>query len=307
VKTVWNILKIVFTVGLIWFVFRKTDFRSIGTALGSINPGWYLGALGLALLQQLFSIMRWRRLLEWNGIHLTWGRTMRFHFMSLLFQAFLPSGFGGDAAKFVFTGKKGQKAESLNSVFIARASGTFILFLFALIGSFFFKIKEIPHLTVYLLIAIFLIILLLVLIKWVPFEGMKIWDRSTVFKNARKFLVNLRENLKSGLLMPVTGLSLLLQIVSVVPYFLIFKAMGVTSGIFKVLILVPVITFSTMIVPTINGMGTREFLLSRLFHLELPTREIVGTFAAIFYSILIVLLLIGFVFWIQSLIEKRKT
>lgn len=305
-KTVWNILKFVFTAGLIWFVFRKTHFRLIWTTLQTINPGWYLGALVLGLLQQVFFITRWRLLLEWNGIHLTWGQTTKYHFMSLLFQAFLPSGFGGDAAKFVFTGKKGQKAESLNSVFVARAAGTFILVLFALFGSFFFKIKEIPNLTIWLLLITFLIILLPCLIRLVSFERMKIWDRSIILTNTRKLLINLKLNLNPDLLFPVTGISLLLQIVSVIPYFFIFNAMGVSSEIFKVLILVPMITVSTMVVPTINGMGTRELLLSQFFHKELPTMEVVGAFAAIFYSILIVLLLIGLVFWIQSLITKRK-
>jgi arylsulfatase A-like enzyme/uncharacterized membrane protein YbhN (UPF0104 family) len=93
------LLKLVFSVGMLWLIFRKVLHRDgaeeLGGLLADLSWGWVAAAVLMQLIAIGFSTVRWQRLLVGQGIFASW----RFLWGSILIArfwgAFTPGGFTG--------------------------------------------------------------------------------------------------------------------------------------------------------------------------------------------------------------------
>lgn len=66
-KIVQTVIGLVIGVGLLWLVFRKTDWAEVGAAIRDVRIGWVLAAEALVLASFFTRILRWRYIVRTAG------------------------------------------------------------------------------------------------------------------------------------------------------------------------------------------------------------------------------------------------
>jgi uncharacterized membrane protein YbhN (UPF0104 family) len=125
-KTALTALQIAVTLAILYFVFRDPNKRAeMVAALARANPFWlFLGAGAYGAVEVLGAI-RWRILLQVQGIVLSWSRVFALVMIGLVFNFFIPGGTGGDVVKIFYLLKEtpGQRTAAVLSVFMDRIIG----------------------------------------------------------------------------------------------------------------------------------------------------------------------------------------
>ena len=123
-------------VGIIALLVLRSDVRAIGRAIAGSDPV----SIGLAfvLLMGLLaaSALRWEVFLRSLDVELAPGPTLRLTFVGAFFNAFLPTGVGGDAYKAIrVRGRDIPLSKTLASVLLDRIVGIVCLAAFGLVAA----------------------------------------------------------------------------------------------------------------------------------------------------------------------------
>jgi glycosyltransferase 2 family protein len=102
---------------------RVQGILSIGRRLG--HAWWFvLAAFGVMMLQTPVGAIRWRLLLEVQGIHISLWESIRLTYIGWFFNNWLPGSTGGDFVKAYYIAKQTHhKAEAVTTVFLDRLIG----------------------------------------------------------------------------------------------------------------------------------------------------------------------------------------
>jgi uncharacterized protein (TIRG00374 family) len=84
---------------VIAILLSQADLHEIGDALGNARPGYIAGAVVVIVGGLLVSAYRWHAYLDALEMRLPIGTLVRLYFVGTFFNAFLPTGVGGDAYK----------------------------------------------------------------------------------------------------------------------------------------------------------------------------------------------------------------
>ncbi len=96
-------LQALFTVGILAWVFHDPAKRAqMASAFAKADPNWMLIGLPVAFAGEVANILRWRLLMQVQGMHLSWGRTVLLFFVGLFFNLFMPGYTGGDFARLFY-------------------------------------------------------------------------------------------------------------------------------------------------------------------------------------------------------------
>jgi len=130
-------------------IVRTPDRTALRHALTSASKGWVVAA-ALALFCGLaVSALRWRAYLDALEIYLPFPTVLRLYFVGTFFNAFLPSGIGGDGYKAVRIGRaRGGMAQAFASVFLDRFAGFVALAGIGLLGALITILSGQKHLKV---------------------------------------------------------------------------------------------------------------------------------------------------------------
>jgi glycosyltransferase 2 family protein len=114
--------------GLIFFLISRSDISAIKQVLASANPFLILAGYFLSIGLLVVSAFRWRIFLEALEVELSILSILRLTFVGAFFNAFLPTGVGGDAYK-AFRIRTGSTtlATSFASVLLDRVAGIAVL------------------------------------------------------------------------------------------------------------------------------------------------------------------------------------
>ena len=150
-KKYWNIIKLLlklgFTVLLIYLVFQKIDIRQVKSVFLQSNPVFIIGAWLCYFISQVVSSWRLLGFLHSMGIRPGFGFNLRLYMLGMFYNVFLPGGIGGDGYKIYILRKKFQ--HPIRKIFVSllldRVSGLWAIFFLAVSLTFFlpaFKTKE---------------------------------------------------------------------------------------------------------------------------------------------------------------------
>jgi glycosyltransferase 2 family protein len=130
------VLRIVVSGGVIAFLLAKADVATLWDTLQDARVGYLLLAL-LAIFVGLFvSAFRWKAYLDAVELSLSTGSLLRLYFVGTFFNAFLPTGIGGDAYKAMRLGRGRESlAPAFASVFLDRFAGVVGMAAFGLVSS----------------------------------------------------------------------------------------------------------------------------------------------------------------------------
>jgi uncharacterized protein (TIRG00374 family) len=130
------LIRIVVGAGVFGFLIWRSDVGELWDTLKEADVGFLFGALGAIFSGLFVSALRWKAYLDALELSLSYATLFRLYFVGTFFNAFLPTGIGGDAYKAVRLGRgKESLAPAFASVFLDRFAGVVGMAAIGLISS----------------------------------------------------------------------------------------------------------------------------------------------------------------------------
>lgn len=295
------ILRIVISAGLLFFIFRRMDFKEMLELLRNAHLGIFLTSFGGYALVVLVSALRWHRLLEVQDIRIPYRRTLAYYIIGFFYNNFLPAVVGGGFVRAFYAGRVTQKSKgAFSSMLVELVIGVWGLVIFALLISlFWFKSPAIKKALIPLLGAFILLTVLMYLFFERGFmrkfkglvERIKVFNlgsRMSEFYNALYIYKDKKRAIFESVLLSF-GVQFAIGLMNI--------SIGIALG-FKLplvsYIIYPSIISLLMILPiTINGLGLREWGY-RFFFIQVGlTGSQAVTLSLLFYFVGVIGSLVG--------------
>ncbi len=231
----------------------RTNWTQVGQAFAELRIAWWLAALVLYLGTQLVSALRWQMLARPLGFGRGLWAYVRFYFIGMFFNLFLPTSVGGDVVRaWYLDGQSGRRLAAFLSAFVERLSGLLVLRALACAAT---------------------VLCPVALPAWI---GASVWGVTAcavvglmILPVAARRLARLERlgRLVRGvqsyvheprLLVITTILSLVVQATNVIVLWLVGRAIQAPVPAGYYWITVPMVTLLTLVPVSLNGMGVRE-------------------------------------------------
>lgn len=125
-------LKLLVTAAGLYLVLSKFDARAIWSIIGNLQPGWMLFGAALVAASLPLRAYRWHIVLHGVGSRIRFGRLVELYLVGSFFNAFLPSGLGGDVVRAAEAAQDVDSGVAVGTVLVDRLSGLMAMFLMAL-------------------------------------------------------------------------------------------------------------------------------------------------------------------------------
>jgi len=278
-KVIFELVKILISVILIYIIFKNMDIRAFLNHLKSINLLLYLIAIVFGFIGYFFSAVRWFIFIKAYKLNVSFFEANKYVFVGLFLGLILPSGAGVDLVRFFYAQRNNldRRAEVLSSIFVDRFVGVIALVCLALLGVYFGveKIRE---------VAKELIWIMLLLIGFFIFMLTPLFEKIilSLFGNVKRFrigeriqkLINSFSLYKENKIVVISSffISIIMQFFFGTSAFFISKALGFNLNLVEIILITSAINFITMLPISFSGIGIREggfiFFLSDKIGLE---------------------------------------
>jgi uncharacterized protein (TIRG00374 family) len=278
-KVIFELVKILISVILIYIIFKNMDIRAFLNHLKSINLLLYLIAIVFGFIGYFFSAVRWFIFIKAYKLNVSFFEANKYVFVGLFLGLILPSGAGVDLVRFFYAQRNNldRRAEVLSSIFVDRFVGVIALVCLALLGVYFGveKIRE---------VAKELIWIMLLLIGFFIFMLTPLFEKIilSLFGNVKRFrigeriqkLLNSFSLYKENKIVVISSffISIIMQFFFGASAFFISKALGFNLNLVEMILITSAINFITMLPISFSGVGIREggfiFFLSDKIGLE---------------------------------------
>jgi len=269
-----TILKATLSFGLLAFLFYRTDSESLVRVMASTNWLMLVPAAIILFSTTLLQNLRWSIILRNFDLHVEYFRLFRIVLIGCFFNLFLPSSVGGDFFRAWYLGKHEKTGVSLaaTTTLIDRISGLSALMILGLFCSFFSHQSLGGVQLRVIFMAIFLVFM----------TGIVMFFHPVLHRVLERFLIKVKAVRIAGKLPPIyegaarfrknipdialtTGLSLVIQVISISSVWVAARAMNIDAPFLVFLIFVPLINIAVAVPLTINGVGLREGMYYLLF------------------------------------------
>jgi uncharacterized protein (TIRG00374 family) len=268
-KWIINSLKLLFTVLLLFLVFRSVDLARISQDLGAFNGTSLILLLAVLWAGQLFCSERWRLFagsLQMKGSYRSF---VQMYFTGMFFNIGLPSLIGGDIVKAYIVSRRNRRPlqVGLVSVLQDRIAGLISLLCYGTLAILAHPIswKEFPLWIAYLFswtgmgFAV-----------WIVLKGERFYSRflkpdsSTFFQKTLRTIAEFHRNLGMCRLNPaavfrIALYSFLNSALILWVFQRVTEASGYGVNIVQFSGLFPLVTLATMLPITLGGLGVREW------------------------------------------------
>jgi uncharacterized membrane protein YbhN (UPF0104 family) len=286
--------------GMAYFL-RTLDLGEVWSRLQHSDFLFLSMALCLYLLTQCLCACRWAVLSRTIGCQGTSGEFLRYYFIGMFLNLFLPTAIGGDLGRSYYLGKGAAgPARAVVSVLADRGIGFLALMSIASTSLFLSPPMELPRL---LPTAVFLASFALLCGFLLPFNA-KV--RSLLSRAGKPIALAAGYWEKPRLLAGTLLFSILLQMSVVAVNVLVGISLGITLPWTAYIALVPLVSAVSML-PSIGGIGVRENAYVFFLGTAGVTREAGGAFASEYLVVLIMAGLLGGLVWILAPPGSRNT
>jgi uncharacterized protein (TIRG00374 family) len=245
-------------------VLRKP--AELGHALSQAQLWWAVGAAAAIFTGLFFSALRWGAYLDALGLHLRAPTLFRLYLVGTFFNAFLPTGVGGDAYKAMRIARaRGHGAEAFASVFLDRFAGFMGLTIVGLVGIAGDLIAGEKHRHVLLLGGVMCLGMLFAALVLL-LGGEKLLGRGRLVRRhgiggkIRRTVAAIHEAARHPAAAArgyVFGIAF--QMLVLANHMMVARALGITTvSVGAMAAIVVISSLATMIPITINGLGFRE-------------------------------------------------
>ncbi len=265
----WStLLKLAITILGLGIVLTRFDPQLIGLILVQANWAWVLVGFLLVNFSLVLRAYRWLILLRGLHASIPFRRLVELYFVGNFFNTFLPSGFGGDVIRIVEASREVDPGVAAGSVIVDRMTGLMMLFALALVALP-FRPADFPQ-ELFWMVAIvcgigliggFVLLegsLLRLIARWLP---TKIADAGNGFIDKFTRAVDECGWRAIGGAMLV---SILFNLIQAAWWKTAGLALGFDIPYTYYLLVVPILSL-TLLLPSIGGLGVREFAAPLLF------------------------------------------
>lgn len=295
--------KIVFSIGLIYWLLRGADLHTIWETVSKAKADYIAFAFVLFYVGYLLMAFRWRLLLRIDEIDAKISYLLQSINIAILFNNLLPSTIGGDAYRMYDAWRLGaKKSKAILVILIDRFMGMFALVTYGVIAAILVKeVREaIPGLVFYL----GGILLAMLMIMWMVFgSGARIlhWFLeidSRILSLLQKLVQKLSEGLalyrgRGDVLIKALLLSYLLQLNVIVHFIIVSYGLNIDVPWLGMFIIIPIATLVMLLPVSINGVGVREAILVFLFAMYGISAESAIAFAWVWLAMILAQGLVG--------------
>lgn len=263
-----TLLKVAVTVGGLIFILTQIDLGDALRRLLRADLRWAALALLLVMSSLVVRAYRWLLLLRGLGADLPFPRLVRLYFTGHFFNAFLPTGFGGDVVRVFEIARYLPGDVAAGAVLLDRLTGLLMLFVLALVALP-FRPAAFPAQQAALVLAIALGGLL---------AGVILLD-GRLLRSAGRFLPGplspTGEGALARLLRAVQAagwpalrgallVSLFFNLMQVAWWWAAARALRIEMPFAYLVLVVPLLAIS-LLVPAVGGFGARESVATLLF------------------------------------------
>ncbi len=268
------VLKLVFSVGMLAFIFQKVLRRDgaeeLFSRLSDLSWGWVAVAVLMQLVAIGFSTVRWQRLLVGQGIFASWRFLGGSIMIARFFGAFTPGGFTGFGGWRIYDVAKhtGKTARATATIGVEMILGQLAFGVVVMLGSI-YGMRFIGTDGVLLVNAVFLAIIVV---------GLAFLAQPQLFLFFTRFApAGIRTRVqtlvdavgayrgKAGLLIQAAALGVGTHAFNNLIYVCAARALGVELGIGEVFFASSLQILATLIPASINGIGLREVAAVALY------------------------------------------
>jgi uncharacterized membrane protein YbhN (UPF0104 family) len=264
VKKYWRVLGSLILVGLlVW----RIDWRQVAAAFAQLDVTYWLLALGLYVLTQGVSALRWRMLAATLGLGGRLWDYFSYYFVGMFFNLVLPTSVGGDVVRAWYLGRPDRSSPDGDVQAVGRRTAAFLSVLADRVNGF------------AVLIAVACVATLCcptALPGWIAGTVAGIGAAGLLGLLALPFLPHLRQVLSARprlarmldgadlclrdrrSMVSVTLLSLVVQLANVVLAWLVGEGLGLPVPPLYYGVLIPLVSILTLLPISLNGMGLRE-------------------------------------------------
>ena len=275
-RWVSNLIKVLVSVGALAWVLSQIPLDNLVEAMQGADLGLLIIVYGLFNLSLVVRAGRWNALLQGLGSPVRFWRLVELYFVGSFFNAFLPSGFGGDVVRAAEAARDVEGETAVGTVIVDRLTGLLVLFVLALLALP-FSLRELPAGVVWpiaLLATLGLIFGFLFLHggalrrlgpwldRWLPIR------LSAALSPTGEGAVGRVNRAITGCgwqaVTRALGASLIFNLMLIGWWYLAGKALGIDISIVAYATFVPMMSLA-MMVPSIGGLGVRESIAPLLF------------------------------------------
>ena len=142
-KNLKVLLKLLISIGLLYFVYQKINFTDLKITYKTSNPAYLLVGSLFFIASQLLSSYRLNYIFHKSHFPLSQRSNLQLYFVGMFYNFFIPGGIGGDAYKVYLLNKKFDwKLKTITqNVLVDRLIGLIAIFSIAsiLLGFLFFE------------------------------------------------------------------------------------------------------------------------------------------------------------------------
>jgi glycosyltransferase 2 family protein len=268
-KTAVTILKFAVSFGILVLIAFKVDTRELWNILKQAHIGYYLAAILVYYIVQIFSAYRWFLLLKPINLKTRFAKILSFYYLGMYFNFFLPTAIGGDAVRVYYLHKEEKKlSQSTTSVFLDRDLGMAALLIMATLVSTLAgtRINGVALAPIFGLISIAFAAANLAIFYRPTYNLLHRILKYTRMKSVDEKIENLFSSVnsyrgQSKLINGAMALSFLIQIGGVFANVLIAKAIDLetANGWFDFMVFIPAISLISMNPLSVAGTGWREY------------------------------------------------
>jgi len=299
-----------FSALLLAYLFSKIDMENTVSVVKSADPSYLMLAGFFFVLINIFILIRWWVFVRALELDATFRKVMRFFFIGLFGNLFLPSSVGGDFIKIVGLCKNSsQKPKVVASVVMDRLSGfggIVVVAIFAVL----FGYQMIEDKTI--IVSILALTALSGVVGFVLFNERIYEFCCRLFSKFPKIKQNLmRVHYDIALLkgnraslFQAIGISALAQTTFAFVFFLIAKALNQDISLIYFFIFVPLICVASL-VPSIGGLGVREAGAAFLFAKIGVESGVSVSISLINFVFMVIVGLIGGIIYVVTISPRR--
>ncbi len=248
------LLRIGISLGLLAWLLSRTDPRGIIDAIVNLSPLTWAVAFLMYLVSQVVSSLRWYFLAHALGFGGSWLMYLKYYFVGMYFNLFLPTSVGGDVLKVIFLSRgTSNKLRATYSILSDRLFGLAAMFILGAGAAFLTPNVLPPYYRSILYMAGGSSIVLLLFLpavhkaisKLMPAIGQRISIILTFWRQPKALLAGI-------------GLSLILQSLGMGAVSLLAIDMGLPLPPAFYFAAFPLVAIVTLLPISFNGIGVRE-------------------------------------------------
>jgi len=263
-----TLLKVGVTLLGLYAVVRNLDARAILAVIRQVEPAWIAVGAVLIALSLVVRAYRWHIVLHGVGSAIRFSRLVELYLVGSFFNAFLPSGLGGDVVRAAEAAQDVDSSVAVSTVLVDRLTGLMALFAMALCVLPFRP----PDFSVGLAWTIGGICLVGLLVGLALVDGRLVRLLTRFLPQALRqagggFIDRLALAIERCGWRALAGallVSLLFNLIQIAWWAATGRALGLTIPFTYYLLVVPVMSLAVL-VPSIGGLGVRENLAPALF------------------------------------------